>query len=431
MVRKINRRELVQGAAAGAVAAGVPAPYISRAFALDKKPILLGVPTSQTAAAGVADDLDHLNGTTLAMEEINSAGGILGRQLKLFVTDVDKLSPESCQQAIAACVDAKVDAISNAFLFVPIPAMDASAKYKCPYLQGNTQRAATSAFKANPEKYSHVFQTDPSEVHYGYTYPIWLKAMEESGAWKPKNRKVHIVQEQVAYCQTISKAAQEALKKSNFEVAAVTDIQFPVQDWGPVIEKLKQTDAGAIMIDHWVAAEYAAFCKQFVSDPVKDSLVYLQYGPSQPEFLTLAGEAANGFCWSTVLGVYADEKGNAFRARYKKRFPGIMGLVYTGNGYDIAYYLKAAWQATGDPSNFKAVCDWVRANPYRGVCGHMDMRNEYQEAAHFPDNGYAVSASELEKGMSQLYVQVQNNEHKIIYPYQIKESALQPAPWWG
>ncbi|HEY0292667.1 MAG TPA: ABC transporter substrate-binding protein, partial [Hansschlegelia sp.] len=240
-----------------------------------------------------------------------------------------------------------------------------------------------------------------------------------------------IVQEQVAYCQTISRAAQEALKKSSFEVAKVTDIQFPVQDWGPVIQELKEVDAGAIMIDHWVAAEYAAFCKQFQADPVPDSLVYLQYGPSQPEFLTLAGEAANGFCWSTVLGVYADEKGNAFRAKYKQRFPGIMGLVYTGNGYDIAHYLKAAWEATGDPQNFKAVCDWIRANPYRGVCGYMNMNNEYQESAHFPDNGYEITATELEKGVSQLYVQVQDVEHKIIYPYEIKESALKPAPWWS
>jgi len=426
---EITRRKVVKTVVAGGAAAAITAPSISRAWAAE--PIVLGVPTSQTAAAGVADDLDHLNGTTLAMEEINASGGILGRPLKLFVTDVDKLSPESCQQAIAACVDAKVHAISNAFLFVPIPAMDASAKYKCPYLQGNTQRAATEAFKKNPEKYSHIFQTDPSEVHYGYTYPIWLKAMESSGAWKPKNRKVHIVQEQVAYCQTISRAAQEALKKSDFQVAKITDIQYPVQDWGPVIEELKAVDAGAIMIDHWVAAEYAAFCKQFQADPVPNSLVYLQYGPSQPEFLTLAGSAANGFCWSTVLGVYADERGKAYRAKYKKRFPGIMGLVYTGNGYDIAYYLKAAWEATKDPSNFKAVCDWIRTNPNRGVCGYMNMNNEFQESAHFPDNGFAISATELEKGMSQLYVQVQDVSHKIIYPYELKETALQPAPWWS
>ena len=432
MATKITRRKVVGAMAAGTAASALPMPWVSKFSAWAAgEPIVLGVPTCQTAAAGVADDLDHLNGTTLAMEEINAAGGILGRPLKLFVTDVDKLSPESCQQAIAACVDAKVHAISNAFLFVPIPAMDTSANYKAPYLQGNTQRAATDAFKANKTKYSHIFQTDPSEVHYGYTYPLWLEAMEAQGVWKPKNRKVHIVQEQVAYCQTISKACQVALKKSKFELAAVTDIQFPVQDWAPVIQKLKEVDAGAIMIDHWVAAEYATFCKQFVADPVKNSLVYMQYGPSQPEFLTLAGAAANGFCWSTVLGVYADEKGNAFRAKYKKRFPGIMGLVYTGNGYDIAYYLKAAWEAVGDPSKFKEVCDWVRTHPYRGVCGYMDMNNNLQESAHFPDNGYEISATELEKGMSQLYVQVQNVEHKIIFPNEISESKLQPAPWWG
>jgi len=431
MIRKINRRTVIRSAGALAGTA-VAMPFVSRRHALAADPIVLGLPTSQTAAAGVADDLDHLNGTTLAMEEINAAGGILGRELKLFVTDVDKLSPESCQQAIAACIDAKVHAISNAFLFVPIPAMDESAKYKCPYVQGNTQRAATEAFKSNPEKYAHIFQTDPSEVHYGYTYPLWLEHEEAQGVWKPKNRKVHIIQEQVAYCQTISKAAQEAIKKrGKFEVAEVTDIQFPVQDWAPVIQKMKEVDAAAIMVDHWVAAEYAAFCKQFIADPVKDSLVYMQYGPSQPEFLTLAGDTANGFCWSTVLGVYADEQGRAFREKYMKRFPGIMGLVYTGNGYDIVQYLKLAWEGVGDPDNFKAVCDWIRDHPYRGVCGYMDMKNELQEAAHFPDNGYPISATELEKGMSQLYVQVQNTEHKIIFPNEISESKLQPAPWWG
>ncbi len=204
--------------------------------------------------------------------------------------------------------------------------MDATVKYKCPYIDGNAQRAGTSAVKANPDKFSHVFQFCPSEVNYGWTYPLWLEDEEKRGVWKPKNRKVHIIQEQIGYCQTISRAAQEAIKKrGKFEVARITDIQYPVQDWAPIIREMQEVDAAAIMVDHWVAAEYAAFCKLFVASPVRDSLVYLQYGPSQPEFLELAGSAANGFVWGTTMGIYGDERGLAYRQKYKKRFPGIAG----------------------------------------------------------------------------------------------------------
>ena len=172
-----TRRKILKGVAAGAAISAFPAPWVRRVDASDK--ILLGIPSSLSTPYGVADDQDHLNGSILAQEEINAAGGIQGRELELFVPDVDKLNPESCRQSIAACIDKKVHAISNAFLFAPIPAMDESAKYKCPYLQGNTQRNATEAYKAEPEKYSHVLQTDPSEVNYGWTYPLWLQQMEK------------------------------------------------------------------------------------------------------------------------------------------------------------------------------------------------------------------------------------------------------------
>ena len=46
------------------------------------------------------------------------------------------------------------------------------------------------------------------------------------------------------------------------------------------------------------------------------------------------------------------------------------------------------------------------------------------------DNGFGNQAAELEKGMSQLYVQVQDGLHKIIWPNEIAESTLRPSPWW-
>jgi branched-chain amino acid transport system substrate-binding protein len=431
MTTKFTRRRVLKAVPAAAAVAALPAPFIPGSTrAASAEPILIGVPTAQTAQAGVADHQDYLNGTTLAIEEINAAGGVLGRQLKTVVVDIDPLSPESGQVAISKLIDAKVHAMSCAFVFTPVPVADVSARYKAPFLWGLTQRNFTDILSKSGDKYSHVFQTDPSEVHYGYTFPIFLKAMRDQGVWKPINNGVHIVQEQIAYNQTISKALQAALPKSEFKLAGITDIQYPVQDWGSVIQEIKKIGAGAVMIDHWVAAEYAAFVKQFGADPLKGALIYLQYGPSQPEFLELSGPAAEGFVWSTVLGVYADDKGKEFRAKYKKRFPGIMGLCYTGNGYDVTYYLKAAWEAIGDPGNFKGVCDWVRKTPYRGVCGYMSMNNPLQECAHYPDTGDAIGAKELEQGMAQLFFQVQNNEHKIIYPDVLRESALSNAPPW-
>src|SRR5216684_7857937 len=188
MSTRLTRRRVLNLVSAGATAAAFPAPFVSgvtRAASAD--PILIGLPTAQTAQAGVADHQDYLNGTTLAMEEINAAGGVLGRQLKPVVVDIDPLSPESGQVAINKLIDAKVHAISCAFSLTPVPAADASATYKAPFLWGATQRNLTDLVAKNHDKYSHLFQTDPSEVHYGWTFPIFLKTMKEQGTWKPRN----------------------------------------------------------------------------------------------------------------------------------------------------------------------------------------------------------------------------------------------------
>jgi branched-chain amino acid transport system substrate-binding protein len=272
----MKEQHLTRRSVAVGVGATIAMPWIVRRGLAASKPILLGVPATSTAAAGAADHGDHINGTAIAVDEINAAGGVLGRPLKQLVIDFDPISPESGKQAIAACIDAQVDAISNPFMLPPLPAMDVSSQYKCPFLHGSANRVSSEAVKANPEKYGHVFLTTSAEVDYGWTFPLWLEKTETSGGWKPKNRKIHIVQEQIAYTQTISKCAQQAIKRNGkFEVARVTDIQYPVQDWATVVRELKEVDAGVIMIDHWLAAELAAFAKQFAADPVPKILSFI------------------------------------------------------------------------------------------------------------------------------------------------------------
>src|SRR5262249_56589874 len=141
---------------------------------------------------------------------------------------------------------------------------------------------------------------------------------------------------------------------------------------GPVMQAVKQVQAGVIVLDYWVGAEEAAFCQQFVADPVKGSLVYIQYSASQPEFLNVAQGAAEGMVWSTVLGVYADAQGMDFRKKYAAKHPGVIGLCYTGSAYDTAYILKNAWSNVA-PSDFKAIADYIRTHPYRPAASPADL----------------------------------------------------------
>lgn len=389
--------------------------------------IVIGVPAAQSGPVGVADHQDWTNGVMMAIEEINADGGVLGRQLEAKVIDLDMLSPEGNVAGFQSLIEGGSHAIASAFTIIPPPAMDAAAPSGIPYVHGNTSSLNVELYQGDKEKYRNIFQLDVPESYYGTGFVRFLQDMVASGQWEPKNNKVHIVQGQISYTQLISQATQAEIAKTNgaWEVGAITDIQFPVQDWAPVIRALQDTDAAAIMIDHWVAAELAAFAQQYAFDPVPGALVYLQYGPSQPEFLDLAQGAGEGMVWGTVYGVYADEMGAAFREKYRAKYPGTMGMVYTGGGYDAVHILAKAWEEVGDPDNFDAVGNAIRNIEYRGVNGFYRIDPETNSGISYPN-----MTDNLEEGQAHLFFQVQNNEHRIIAPAALAEVPFAAPPWW-
>ena len=414
----LNRRRFLMTSVATVAAASITAP----AFAAD--PILIGVPTAQSGPVGVADQADWLNGVTMAVEEINAAGGVNGRMLETKVVDIDLLTPEGTVAAFQSLVEGGVHALAHSFAIIAQPAMDVAASTGVPYLHGNTSQASVDLVKADPQKYRNIFEIDVPETWYGAGFIKFLSNQKAAG-WVPKNNRIDIVQEQIGYTQVISKATQAAIAASGgeWEQGKIIDIQFPVQDWAPVVQALKASDAGVIMIDHWVAAELASFAQAYVLDPTPGALVYLQYGPSQPEFLDLAGDAAEGFIWGSVIGVYADEKGMAFRDAYKAKYPGTMGMVYTGSGYDTIHILAKAWE-TADPSDYDAVGNAIKAMSYRGVSGTYTFANDDHTPLSYPN-----TTDDPDAGQSHLIFQVQDGEHIIISPEVNKQADMRPAPW--
>ena len=92
---------------AGALLAGLlAAPAMAQ-----QGPIVIGVSTAQTGPAATAAEWE-LWGVNLAVEEINAAGGVLGRPLKVLVMD-NKCNPSEAVNVANKLVEAKVVAIEG------------------------------------------------------------------------------------------------------------------------------------------------------------------------------------------------------------------------------------------------------------------------------------------------------------------------------
>lgn len=391
------------------------------------EPITIGMPIAQSGPAGIADHKDCWNGAILAQEQINANGGVNGRPIELNVTDIDILSPEGITAGFQKLTGDGVQAIVSPFVIIPPPALDAAAAYGAPYMSGDTNIDAQKLRESDPAKYGNYF-VDPAETYYGSGLVPFLDSLKAEG-WTPTNNTVAIVRGDTAYNKNIADATVAAVEASggNWKMGDIIDITAGTKDWSPVIQKLKASNPGFIMVDHWIGAELASFSQQFAKDPVPGSLVYLQYGPSQPEYLQIAGPAAEGYVWGTVIGTgNTSPEDKAFRQAYQAKFSvddKTMGMVYPAWCYDMVNVLANAWKNV-DPTDFKAVNEFIAKNPTDGVTGHLDFSAANGATPVYPDQ-----VDDPSKGVTHYFYQVQDGRHTVIAPTNDAEAPFKAQPW--
>jgi branched-chain amino acid transport system substrate-binding protein len=434
-----TRKQVLSGAAAaglvGVGVGGVAGGLIGRETAPEDgssasgpakasgEPLVLGValPLSGDLAA---DGEQVKNGVTVAVDEINGQGGVAGRPVKLEMVDTDPYAPESVTNGFERLVEARVDAICCGYMGAFQPSYTAVAPYGCPYLHGNSLEESVKMVEDNPDQYGSIFQISPSETWYGYGMIPFLDALAEQGTWKPSSRTISIIEGPFPYSTTISRTTQETARKSGrWEIAGVHRISTPISDWRPVISRIQSDNPGVVMNTHPVATELASFARQFAENPT-DSLAYLQYGPSVPEFLRLAKDAANGIVWATVIGVYDDQFGDAYRELYTEAFDAEPGYGYAGIMYDMVHILARAWQGVDDPSDFDAVTERLGQLVHRGVCGGYYMGGAAQAGRSYP-----TQTEDPSIGSAHLFFQIQDGEHQLISPQPYATGKFAPASW--
>lgn len=438
----LDRREFltsagVTGAAATAMLAGLNSAA-GAAGAATGEPIPIGCMTGLSGWPA-AEALETKRGFELAIEEINAAGGILGRQLEGHVIDTKNPNAEEVTGAANLLIDRYgVHAIVNGHnIGAQNAEYDTIADAGIIYIHTNTLMSHELIVEKDPERYFGIFMGDPSEYWYG---PGWLRLaahLRDTGQWKPRNNRLALISGSSDYSITVSNATKDMAAEFGWEVVMGPEIvKTPTTEWGPVLAKLREADASLLVHSHLAAGDIAQFMIQFQQNPT-DTLIYFPWGPLHSAFREIGGDKVEGVVGSTVMGLLSDEMGQQFQEKYNAHFNlekestgAIAGCVPYGLLYHYAIAAAVA-NGTGEPGNLdqnRKISTVLKSLPFRTVFGSIRYHPTKQSAIPYPD----LEKKDPSLGMPHLFYQVQDYKvpPKLISPEPYNTDAFKLPSWF-
>ncbi|OLP03420.1 hypothetical protein BVU76_04775 [Mycolicibacterium porcinum] len=301
-------------------------------------PIVIGQVTSLTGSNYMG--LENRDGAELAVQQLNDAGGVLGRRVELAVEDDESL-PRGAVAAYHRLADRGVAAVvgtsfSNASLAV-LPHTD---ERRVVYV--STGAAHTQVDPVRP----YVFMSPPT----GHLVAAQLlRYCRDHGL-----TRIAVTFDSDSVFNREAWATQEAmLGRFGIEAATVVSVKVDTENFGPAVAEVAESGAQALMA--WVTGPPAtglalAFRSAGLSIPMVAGL-----GAASPSFVTEVGPGADGIVVATSLvSVVSDLPPSATRtviAALTEPFEirhGAPPSQFAVDGYTAAKLIATAVEAAGD-----------------------------------------------------------------------------------
>lgn len=433
---RISRRQFLQGATAagvGGLVVGGVGGYLAgnvgsgggggSSSGGSTEPIVIGS-ASPVTGPFAGDGQQMVRGQQLAVAEINANGGLLGRPLKLQVLDTKAQEPDVMKNVLQKLVSQNVAAVFAPFTTYTSVEYPIVAEAGMPMFHVNTWHGNVDYVKKNAIK--NIFQGDPTEEWYGPGFVVLVRNLIDSGAWTPSAKSIFVVTSNDPYSLNISKTFKAGMEKLGWKTEGFEQFTVPQADWTGVLVKVRAANPGIVFFSDYAAGDEASFMKQFIQSPTK-SLVYQQYAPSIPEYLDLAGDAANGVLWATVVGVLAgDDRAKQFESAFQQKFGRPPGFSNAGDQYDLVKLWAEAAAMAGDPFAFDKINEFIVNTVYRGVVGAYTFNLDPGGNTAMPYPDFTPDAS---LGMPHLTFQIQNGEQVLISPDPYTTGLFQLPAW--
>lgn len=301
-------------------------------------------------------------GVELAVDEINAAGGILGRKLKLVSYDdegnpaktvnlVDRLlTKDKVMGIIGASTSGTIHVVATACEKAGVPQF---------YISGNSQICKGK---------KHVFNAAPADELDAAGMVDFLKD-------NLKVTKIGVIHDSNEYGTRSAKSFEKILKEKAPGIKVVGTEKYQSADRDMTAQLINLKNAGSQCIVIWgVGFAPAVIVKNWNQLGLKKNIKLMSgAGAGSHKMIQLLEYAGEGFLFNTVLNYGAPiAKERDFISAYKKKFNAIPP-TFAAVGYDAVYLLAEALKiAKGDKTKLSEAIYSI--DGFKGVQGTFSFK---------------------------------------------------------
>ncbi len=294
-------------------------------------------------------------GAELAALEINEAGGLLGQELRLVRCETGDMGPASVAGAVGRLLtEDRPQAVVTGYASRSAFEAEALADARIPYLLGEHSIQLQRRIAAEPERYATVWGLLPSYDPYGHEAASRLIELSET-TLSPCRHRAFLISFDNDYSSRCVEGLAVGLVRGGWSLvggAVVEPGRSP--DWDATVQEAKHAEADLVVSTAHSVVDSAALSRAFCRSETR-ALLFIQYGPKYPEFLALAGRAADGVVFN-VLGGPIEKL--AVTQRIRDRFHAAYGVYPDRYGIDVYQAVQLygeAVAAVGSPWEPEAV----------------------------------------------------------------------------
>ncbi|TWG95961.1 branched-chain amino acid transport system substrate-binding protein [Mesorhizobium sp. J18] len=367
-----------------------------------------------------ADGNEMVNGARLAVEEINAAGGVAGYKLEIVVGDTQDQAADAVTSAFERLAgDRDVNAMMTGYASGSNFEIELMAEQDMPYLLSANSAQTEGIIAPHPDDFPTVWSITPSYDGYETAMVPMLKELQDSGKLKLPNNKVALISSDNSYSKTIMNGLKENFEKAGWTVTSADLVPFgEISDWRTFLARVRQDNPAVIINTDYQPGNAAKFLTQFLEDPT-NSLVFIQYAPSVPEFLELTREHSTGVVYN-LLGGVLNVPNNPRAAEVLKKYKDKYGSEPGGYGpllYEEVYIYAEALEKVGDPTDRLAIGKAIGETQKQLMSGPL----RFDPKTHLAVQG--------EGGIPIQFLQIWDGERVLYYPSEYADGEFRMPPW--